>query len=142
MAWGEIDRKRIKDKIQGVLGSCEPYDEERLKGLQEYRVKIRVIDSQGECAAGHTVGDEIEVTGPIMTKGRICIWAYPLLHSVIVNKRFGLRMPYEDSDKVQVVCEDWGEGGGTVTFDVSTGERLPRPKALEEARAALRRSNE
>jgi len=132
-----IDRKVIKEKIHGMLGSCEPYDEKRLRGLQEHKVNIRVIDAQGECAAGHTIGDEIEIIGPIITKGRICIWAYPLLHHVIVRKRFGLRMPYEDSDKVQVVCEDWGEGGGTVTYEVSTGEKISREKALERAHAVL-----
>ena len=96
-----ILRKSLKEKIYGMLGSCEPYDEECLKRLQEHKVRVRVLDVQGECAAGHTVGDEIEITGPVITKNRICIWAYPLLHPVIVNKRFGLKMPYEKNDKVQ-----------------------------------------
>lgn len=130
-----------------------PRDEKKLRDIEEFKVKIKVVDAvmspyvhpaspygpqDHGCAAGHHPGDEMEVVGPVMTKGRICIWAYPLLHPVIINKRFGLKTPFEQTDTVRICCPDWNTN---VVFEISQGEKMRRSEILKEAQAALRQAN-
>jgi uncharacterized repeat protein (TIGR04076 family) len=132
-----------------------PCDEEKLKDIEEYKVKIKVNletvmspyvhpaspygPQDHGCAAGYHPGDEMEVVGPVLTKGRMCVWAYPLLHPVIMNKRFGLRTPFEQSETVRICCPDWATN---VVFEISRGEKMRRSEIIKEAQAALRQSND
>lgn len=117
-----------------------PCDEEELRGTEESKVRVKVVAWQSvekrDCAAGHSLGDEAEVAGEVMTKGRICIWAYQVLHPIIMNRRFGLRTPYEKGDVVRIPCPD----PTGIVFEVSSGEKLPRPTTVKQQQTALRRS--
>ena len=102
----------------------------------EWKVRAKVVDKRGYCPAGHIVGDEIEVSGCIITRGRLCIWALRDLCKTLQMKRYALKEPFQEGDKVVVHCPDWENG---VWFEVSLGEKVPRARNIEDAAAELRK---
>ena len=102
----------------------------------EWKVRARVVDQRGYCPASHKVGDEIEVSGCIITKGRLCIFALNSLCKTLQMKRYALKEPFQTGDMIQVHCPDWENG---VWFEVSLGEKVPRERNLSDAAAELRK---
>lgn len=87
----------------------------------EYKVYITVISQRGRCAAGHKVGDVIEVTGPLITKGSICNSALVAIFPEILALRLGAEIPWAKEGKVKVACPD---AENPVIFEIYRGERI------------------
>lgn len=78
------------------------------------RVKITVLSIDGECQAGHCVGQEVIVDN-VTISGYLCPEA---LHSIwpwVQVLRFRGRFPWGDEDGVQIACPD---AANLVRFDV------------------------
>ncbi len=71
-----------------------------------YKIVATVKDVKGECAAGHKVGDVIELVR-FDVKGFICPSAFAAIYPTIFAMKFGAEFPWEeDSDKTLVCCPD------------------------------------
>jgi len=103
---------------------------------EEYKVRVKVIDKKGYCAAGHEKGDEIIFSGFFPTKGNLCLYSYNNMADILKRKRFGLRGPFETSDVSYSRCPDWEN---TVTFEITLLEKVPRRRNLEDSASELRR---
>jgi uncharacterized repeat protein (TIGR04076 family) len=70
-----------------------------------YDVEITVISQQGECGAGHKVGDKWIVGNT--TPGGICLSVYPSMLSTIDVLKYGGAYPWsQDPDVALAVCPD------------------------------------
>jgi len=87
----------------------------------EYKVYITVVSQEGKCAAEHKVGDVIEVTGPVITKGHICNSALVAMFPEILALRLGAEIPWAKKGKVKVACPD---AENPVIFEIRRGEKI------------------
>lgn len=77
-------------------------------------VIARVISQEGECSAGHKVGDEF-IIGEKAPEG-ICSWAFCALFPFASVLQFGGLFPWEeDEGKTTVACPD---PGNPVVFEL------------------------
>jgi uncharacterized repeat protein (TIGR04076 family) len=66
----------------------------------------RVIKQEGHCAAGHTIGDEVDFDG-MTVKGKICIHALYSFLPKVFAMMYGAEFPWlEDSDVATHACPD------------------------------------
>jgi len=73
---------------------------------QEVTVIARVIKQEGECAAGHCVGDEVVFTDNEV-RGKVCIHALYSFLPKVFAMRYGAEFPWlEDRDVATHACPD------------------------------------
>jgi uncharacterized repeat protein (TIGR04076 family) len=66
----------------------------------------KVIGQEGQCAAGHKVGDEVRFDGETV-QGRICLSALYSFLPKVFAMRYGARFPWlEDPDVATHACPD------------------------------------
>jgi len=82
-----------------------------------YKIKIKVVEVRGTCAANLKVGDtfEIDKNGqPVPIN--FCGWAFVTLWPFITPLRYGGKLPWEnDPNKAYVSCPD---PYNTVVFEI------------------------
>ncbi len=73
---------------------------------QEFTVIARVIKQEGQCAAGHCVGDEVVFDGSEV-QGKVCIHALYSFLPKVFAMRYGAEFPWlEDRDVSTHACPD------------------------------------
>ncbi len=73
---------------------------------QEFTVIARVIKQEGQCAAGHRVGDEVVFTGNEV-QGKVCMHALYSFLPKVFAMRYGAEFPWlEDRDVATHACPD------------------------------------
>ena len=82
-----------------------------------YTIVAKVIKQEGECIAGHKVGDEIHFDG-MTIQGDVCIHALYSFLPKVFAMRYGAEFPWlEDSDVATHACPDaWNP----VVFEIRT----------------------
>ena len=71
-----------------------------------YRVIAKVIEQEGTCIAGHTVGDEVVFDG-MTVQGKVCIHALYSFLPKVFALRYGATFPWlEDPDVATHACPD------------------------------------
>lgn len=71
-----------------------------------YPIVARVIKQEGECIAGHKVGDEIRFDG-MKIQGDVCIHALYSFLPKVFAMRYGAEFPWlEDGDVATHACPD------------------------------------
>jgi len=69
------------------------------------RIIARVISREGECSAGHEVGDEFVIDQK--TVAGMCSWAFQTIFPFAQVLQFGGSFPWEDDpDRATVACPD------------------------------------
>lgn len=85
--------------------------------MKIYKIKIRVAEVRGSCAAHLKVGDEFEINEngqPVPIN--FCGWAFVTLYPFITPLRYGGTLPWEpDPNKAYVSCPD---PYNTVVFEI------------------------
>ena len=72
---------------------------------KSYDVKVTVISQEGECGAGHKVGDSWVIGS--MSPGGMCLSALAALFPSTRVLRFGGEFPWsEDKDTATIACPD------------------------------------
>ena len=83
-----------------------------------YKIRIKVVETKGECSANLKVGDEFEIDNngqPVPVN--FCGWAFVTLWQFITPLRYGGTLPWEkDPNKAYVSCPD---PDNTVVFEIS-----------------------
>ncbi len=73
---------------------------------QEFTVIARVIKQEGQCAAGHRVGDEVTFTDNEV-RSKVCIHALYSFLPKVFAMRYGAEFPWlEDRDVATHACPD------------------------------------
>ena len=84
-----------------------------------YDVVARVISQEGDCAAGHRIGEEFYIGDK--TPANMCSWAFYTLFPFASVLQYGGSFPWEkDTDKAIIACPD---PANPVIFEL---ERLKR----------------
>ncbi|MGC9529420.1 MAG: TIGR04076 family protein [Candidatus Bipolaricaulaceae bacterium] len=75
-----------------------------------YSIEIELVKAEGECVAGHRVGDKFFVDGDEVRFGcsGLCIHALYSMLPKILAMRYGARFPWakDDPDTVTHACPD------------------------------------
>ncbi|MBD3191847.1 MAG: TIGR04076 family protein [Candidatus Heimdallarchaeota archaeon] len=79
------------------------------------RIRVRVIEQKGHCAAGHEVGDEIIFENDEV-QGKFCIHAMYSIMPKILAMKYEAKFPWlKDKDRATHACPD---AYNPVTFEV------------------------
>lgn len=70
--------------------------------MARYNVQIEVLSQKGTCAAGHSVGDQFEISKH--TPDGFCIFAYSALDPDIRTLMFGGVYPWSENEKQYICC--------------------------------------
>jgi uncharacterized repeat protein (TIGR04076 family) len=72
----------------------------------EFTIVAKVIRQEGQCAAGHKVGDEVVFDGETV-QGKICMSALYSMMPKVFAMRYGAHFPWlEDPDVATHACPD------------------------------------
>lgn len=69
-----------------------------------FKVIATVEGVKGACAAEHRVGDEFEIS--CYNPGQLCGWFYHLIFPDLCTFQYGGKLPWWESDSIQVQCPD------------------------------------
>jgi uncharacterized repeat protein (TIGR04076 family) len=77
----------------------------------EYEVKGKIIKVGGECATGHYVGEEFDLTLSSKEETRrtpmICPFLYDVMFPYLMTLQFGGAFPWQtDRDVIEIGCPD------------------------------------
>ena len=73
---------------------------------QGFTIIARVIKQEGQCVAGHKVGDEVVFDGDTV-QGKVCIHALYSFLPKVFAMRYGAEFPWlEDKDVASHACPD------------------------------------
>jgi uncharacterized repeat protein (TIGR04076 family) len=73
---------------------------------ETWNIRCTVLSQEGECAAGHEVGDEVIFTGEEV-KGKICISALYSMMPKVYAMMYNARFPWlEDQCSATHACPD------------------------------------
>lgn len=82
---------------------------------ESYAIVARVACIEGNCAAGHQVGDEVVFDGQTM-QGRVCIDALSSFLPKVFALRYGAEFPWSDDKDMDLhACPD---PSNSVVFEV------------------------
>jgi uncharacterized repeat protein (TIGR04076 family) len=70
------------------------------------RMHARIVEQKGYCAAGHRVGDEIDLNG--IRCPDLCGGFYHSIYPIVMAMKYGAELPWlEDKDRISLVCPDY-----------------------------------
>ena len=69
-----------------------------------YRVIAEVIGAEGECSAGHKLGDSFEIS--CHNPAGLCGWFYHDIFPSLSTFQFGGSLPWWQGDVIELSCPD------------------------------------
>ncbi len=75
-----------------------------MAGQFGYKLIGTVTSVKGHCAAGHKVGDKMELS--VLVTGGLCGAFYHDIFDQITTLQFGGQFPWGDPDKLVIECRD------------------------------------
>jgi uncharacterized repeat protein (TIGR04076 family) len=85
-----------------------------------WKVTATVIGAEGECSAGHRLGDTFEVS--CHNPAGLCGYFYHTLFPALQTFQFGGSLPWWQGDTIEVRCPD---AGNLVTLRLVRTKREP-----------------
>ncbi len=81
-------------------------DDQAIRQDDGYRIIARVIKQEGQCIAGHEVGDKVVFDG-MRVQGEVCIHALYSFLPKVFAMRYGADFPWlDDPDVATHACPD------------------------------------
>ena len=73
---------------------------------QGYGMKVtaEIIDTLGECSAGHKIGDKFDIS--ITDTAALCGYFYHSIFANLQTFQFGGKMPWWQGDEIVLTCPD------------------------------------
>ena len=76
------------------------------RGDDGFTIVAKVISQKGQCAAGHTVGDQVVFDG-LTVEGKVCIHALYSFLPKVFAMRYGANFPWLDDPDISThACPD------------------------------------